>query len=236
MPRSGTTLTEQILASHPQVHGAGELSALSDVLSDFHAVDDLAKLAALDASELDGLARRYRQLAHESVPTDRRYVVDKMPHNFRYIGFIRLLFPQAKVIHCLRDPVDTCLSCYKRYFAGGGVRFAYDLTELGRYYCLYLNLMHHWHSVLPGYVYDLRYEDLIADQEGQSRRLLEFCGLPWDERCLTFYDSNRLVTTNSYHQVRQPIYRSSVQLWRRFEDHLAPLLDELRQCRNGDPV
>ena len=230
MPRSGTTLCEQILASHPNVYGAGELKALGDMLNDYSLMDLDTMAAALDDGKTQALADRYRQLARVACPQGRSHIVDKMPHNFRFVGFIRLMFPHARVIHCVRNPVDTSLSCYKRYFAGSGVRFAYDLVELGRYYCLYRDLMAHWHRVLPGFVHDLGYEELIADQEGQTRRLLEVCGLPWDQRCLSFYETRRSVTTNSYNQVRQPIYSSSVQSWRRFESHLAPLLDELRHC------
>jgi len=234
MPRSGTSLTEQILASHPLVYGAGELEAMRDVLI---SIPELSLATFPQGIEQYGadFFEKYAAEYHARARRDsegKPYVVDKMPQNFLYIGMIRLMFPQAKVIHCVRDPVDVCVSCFKRYFSGD-IKFSYDLKELGQYYCLYRDLMAHWHDVLPGYIYDARYEDLISDQEGQSRKLLEFCGLEWNDACLSFYKTERSVKTNSYAQVRKPIYSSSVKLWKNYEQHLTPLLEELRKCDTG---
>ena len=132
----------------------------------------------------------------------------------------------AKVIHCRREPLDTCLSLYKTYFSGD-VPYAYDQRELGRYYRLYEELMAHWHEMLPGFMCDIHYEELVADQEAQSRRLLEFCGLEWDDACLAFHKTDRAVKTASTMQVRQPIYKTSVQAWKNYQEHLIPLIQEL---------
>jgi len=234
MPRSGTSLTEQILASHPLVYGAGELAAMRDILMSILEANGgtfPVGYESFDADFLQKYAEDYHAQARR-FSGDKPYVIDKMPQNFLYIGMIRLLFPQAKIIHCVRDPVDVCVSCFKRYFSGD-IRFSYDLKELGQYFCFYHDLMAHWHDVLPGYIYDARYEDLISDQEGQSRKLLDFCGLEWDDACLSFHKTERSVKTNSYVQVRKPIYTGSVKLWKNYEQYLTPLLDELRKRDTG---
>jgi len=153
-----------------------------------------------------------------------------MPHNFLRIGMIKLMLPTAKIIHCVRDPRDTCLSIFKNYFTGVH-KYAYDLVEIGEYYLLYRALMAHWHRVLPGYIYDLHYEALVADPEVQTKELLGFCGLEWDDACLSFHETRRRVRTASASQVRQPLYKDSVQLWRRFEPQLEPLLQVLRAAQ-----
>jgi hypothetical protein len=149
-----------------------------------------------------------------------------MPHNFLYIGLIRTALPNAKIIHCNRDPLDTCLSIYKNYFADAH-KYAYNLIELGEYYKLYVDLMQYWQKNLPGFIYDISYEELIADQAGQTAKLLEQCGLPWDEAYLSFHKSGRSVQTASSSQVRQPIYSSSVKLSERYGGMPADLKDIL---------
>ena len=153
-------------------------------------------------------------------------VTDKLPNNFLRLGLIALLFPRAPLIHCVRDPLDTCLSCYFQEFAHGQP-FARDLDHLGRYYRDYQRLMAHWHKVLPSSILDVPYEGLVADQESWSRKLVAFLGLPWDERCLAFYEKERLVRTASFWQVRQPIYASSIGRWRHYAKHLGPLFHAL---------
>lgn len=237
MPRSGTTLVEQILASHPQVHGAGELGELQQAfLSD-------PKTAALSLTELPSRLEPddFRRLGAIYVDLIRRYsdsadhIVNKMPQNFFSVGIIKLILPNAKVIHCQRNPVDTCLSIFTRHFSEMH-KYAYDMTELGRYYRLYFDLMAHWRSVLPGFMLDVKYESLIADQETETRRLLDFCGLPWNDACLSFYSAKRPIKTASVAQVRKPIYRSSVRRWKRYEAHLGPLLEALgSELANDDP-
>lgn len=232
MPRSGTTLTEQILCSHPDVAGAGEVSHLADTVAEFTGgnaeADYTAWLAKADDAALKSLGDAYVSKLRALYP-DAKYVTDKMPGNYYFIGLIHKVLPRAKIIHTPRAALDTCLSNFTRLF-NETMPFAYDLAELGRYYSNYERLMEHWHKVLPeGRIFDIRYEDTVADVEGQTRRLLEHCGLPWDDACLAYYKNNRLVKTASIAQVRQPIYASSVERWKHFEKHLAPLRNALER-------
>jgi tetratricopeptide (TPR) repeat protein len=231
MPRSGSTLIEQILASHPQIHGAGELSDLEiTARAILNAGSEPAPFAervpALDGPTLRRIGQSY--LAGLPALADGKVrIVDKMPGNFLNLGLIRLIFPNARIIHTMRDPVDTCLSCYSKLFASGQL-FSYELGELGRLYRRYRDLMAHWRSVVPpGAILDVSYEDVVDDLEGQARRLIAYCGLPWDDRCLSFHRNSRPVKTASTVQVRQPLFRSSLQRWRKYEAGLAPLLREL---------
>jgi hypothetical protein len=179
----------------------------------------------LDASTAAALSEDYlgklRQLGGQALR-----VVDKMPFNYLRLGLLAALFPRARFVHCRRNPLDTCLSCYFQDFSGAH-SFTLDLADLGRFYREYQRLMTHWRAVLPVPVFDLRYEELTADLEGVSRRLLDFCGLPWDERCLRFNETRRIVRTSSALQVRQPVYRSSVGRWKRYEAYIQPLIEAL---------
>lgn len=230
MPRSGTTLVEQILASHPAVVGPGELSALQAVASAALPGENgsafPADLGGIDPDAFRDAGQTYVE-ALRAYSADAVRITDKMPGNFLLIGLIRLILPEATVIHCVRDAPATCLSIFKTFFRSQGHRYGYDLAELGDYYALYADLMEHWHRVLPGFVHDVRYEELVADQEAQSRRLVSLAGLDWDNRCLAFHEAKRPVRTASAAQVRQPIYRNSLELWRRYEKGLQPLLDRL---------
>jgi tetratricopeptide (TPR) repeat protein len=224
MPRSGTTLTEQIIASHPDVYGAGELQDLSLFTQNNLRALDHDTLAAWGADYATGLQRR---------APDARRITDKMPANFQLVGLIHLMLPNAKIIHVNRNPVDTCVSCFTKPFTHGQ-EFSYDLTELGRYYADYARLMQHWREVLPqGAFLDVRYEDIVADKEAQARRLIEYCGLEWNDACLDFHKTERAVRTASVTQVRQPIYTSSVERWRAYEQFLEPLLDALGELVPG---
>jgi tetratricopeptide (TPR) repeat protein len=229
MPRSGSTLVEQILASHPQVHGAGELTDLETATNTAlgaGAVPFPDFVPSLDGATLRRIGQRYiAQL--QALGNGRLRIVDKMPGNFLKIGLIRLILPNARIIHTMRDPIDTCVSCYSQTFTVGQ-EFSYDLGELGRYYRLYSGLMAHWRSVVPsGAILDVSYEDVVDDLEGQARRLIEYCGLPWDDRCLSFHETARPVKTASLVQVRKPLFRSSLERWRKYEGSLGPLLREL---------
>jgi tetratricopeptide (TPR) repeat protein len=230
MLRSGTTLTEQILASHPRVYGAGELHEVEGLIGSLAGRQGEGYpecLARLDAATARALAEAYlHRLRSLGGGADR--VVDKLPFNYLHLGLIATLFPKARIIHCRRDPVDTCVSCFFQNFADPHP-FALDLRHLGQYYREYERLMAHWAQVLPVPVFELRYEELTADQEGVSRRLVAFCGLEWDERCLEFNETRRAVRTASTLQVRQPMYRSSVGRWKRYEAHLQPLLEALQE-------
>jgi tetratricopeptide (TPR) repeat protein len=227
MPRSGTTLVEHIIASHPQVYGAGELGYMGELVKRLCPKGERFPYITsdLDAASIAGVGDDYLKKLREHSSEDK-FVTDKMPHNFLYVGLIKIALPNAKIIHCCREPLDTCLSIYKNYFADAH-KYAYDLRELGEYYRLYADLMEYWRGTLPGVIYDIYYEELIADQEGQTRQLLEYCNLPWDEACLGFYRSGRNVQTASSAQVRQPIYSSSVKLSELYGDQLAVLKESL---------
>jgi len=231
MPRSGTTLVEQILASHPQVHAAGELPDFQRIAREVLAAGPTGGIerAAMEAATPEQIARigeEYVRSISALAPGARR-ITDKMPANATYLGLVHLALPNARILRTRRDPVDTCVSCFSLLFAEGQ-EFAYDLAELGRYYRAYEALLDHWEAVLPpGSMLDVRYEDVVADLEGQARRILAFCDLPWDDACLRFYETKRPVKTASVVQVRQPIYTRSVGRWRKYGSRLQPLLDAL---------
>ncbi len=231
MPRSGSTLIEQILASHPRVFAAGELNHFSravTLLAGQHGahVQFPEQIRTLADEDLVRLGTRYLCGIRNIAPNAER-VTDKMPYNFRFAGLIHLALPNARIIHTRRDPVDTCVSCFSTLFLRGQP-FAYELGELGRYYRGYERLMDHWRAVLPeGVMLEVRYEQLVADFEGQARRIVAHCGLAWDEACLAFYKTQRPVKSASAPQVYQPLYNTSVGRGSRYGDLLGPLLDAL---------
>ncbi len=237
MPRSGTTLVEQIIASHSAAAGAGEVNHLRDVIMGFGGggvgVQRLSPTGRgfpegasdLGAKDFRRLGKAYADRLTAAAPGARR-ITDKMPRNFFFVGLIRLVLPGARIVHCRRHPVATCLSCYQIHFPDGQ-EFTYDLVELGRYYGLYARLMDHWRQVAPARFLDLRYEDLVAEPEAQIRRLLEFLDLPWESACLEFHKSGRQVRTASAHQIRRPLYKTAVERWRNYEAHLGPLIEAL---------
>jgi tetratricopeptide (TPR) repeat protein len=231
MPRSGTTLVEQILASHSKVYGAGESEALRRTAHVMYRADGTKihypnYMPGLDLADLAKLGAHYLTAINEGRPSSER-ITDKMPANFLFVGLIHLILPNAKIIHTMRDPIDNCISCFSILFTNGQ-EFTYDLGELGRYYRRYERLMAHWHSVLPqNKILDVQYEDVVADLETEARRILAFCELPWDDRCLSFHETERPVRTASMTQVRQPIYSRAVGRWRVYEEFLGPLLEAL---------
>lgn len=223
MPRSGTTLVERILSGHPRVFGAGELTAFGDAAAGGYAPKPLPfDPEVLDERALRGIARRYLDEVVPKAPAARR-IIDKLPANFRFAGLMHLVFPNARIVHVRRDPLDTCFSCYAQLFVRN-LEYTYDLGELGRYFQAYAALMAHWREVLPGkQMLEVDYEELVGDLEAQARRLITFCGLQWDQRCLRFHEAPGAVQTASAAQVRRPLYRTSVGRARRFEAHLGPL-------------
>ncbi len=231
MPRSGTTLVEQILASHRDVHGAGEIYDFDLAAADHGGAAALALqcpeiVAQMSGEEFRQIGANYLQRIRAAAPSARR-IVDKMTENFRFAGLIALALPNARILHVRRDPADTCVSCFSTLFTDN-LPYTYDLAELGRYYRAYEALMNHWRDALPhGMMIDVQYEDVVADLEGQSRRILDHCGLEWDARCLDFHRNERAVRTASMAQVRRPLYKSSVGRWRRYEAFLEPLLAAL---------
>ena len=225
MIRSGTSLVEQILASHPCVFGCGELKNMSQIAGSFYN----ACLQGVDAATVGELADRYlRRLTRDCGPESVR-VIDKMPHNFLHLGAIAVLFPRARVIHCRRDRMATCVSAYLQPF--NDIPYATSLEDLGFHYLEHERLMEHWRKVLPVRMHEVVYEELVADQERISRELVAFCGLDWEDRCLTFHGNPRPVRTMSKLQVRQPMYTRSLAGWKRFEAYLEPL----RQALSGQP-
>jgi tetratricopeptide (TPR) repeat protein len=210
MPRSGTTLVEQILCSHPAVGSIGESAMIGDLAKGVAAArPDFYQGARIETQTLDRLGQLYLEHAKAITP-DKPHFVDKMPNNFLHLGLISCLFPEARMIHCRRNPLDTCLSCYSTLFTHGH-EYSYDQEDLGHYYSLYRDLMAYWREVLPAdRILEVDYEKLVDDSENQVRRILDFCGLSWDPMCLRFYETKRHIKTASLNQVRSPIYKTSV--------------------------
>ena len=231
MPRSGTTLIEQILATHSQVFGADETMELPDLVTQLitpreTAMDFPEGVRNMSGAQLRHLGASYIDWITALSPAAWR-ITDKLPANYSLAGLIHLVLPNARIIHAHRDPVDTCLSCFSLLFTGSHP-YAYDLAELGRCYRAYQALMEHWREVLPpGVMLEVQYEALVADPERHARRIVAHCGLDWEDACLEFYNTERPVWTASMTQVRQPIYRSAIGRWRRYKDRLGPLLAEL---------
>ena len=239
LPRSGSTLIEQILASHSQVDGTHELSDLQRtvqaVCKSVHRRKRFPEaLTNLSADGWRKLGKDYleRTRIHRGTAP---FFVDKNPNNFIYAGVLRMALPNARIIDARRHPLDSCFGSFKQLFASGQP-FTYDLTELGEYYLQYRRLMDHWQESLPGFVLEVHYEDVVADLEAQVRRILDFCGLPFEERCLRFHETERAVKTASSEQVRRPIYSSSVNLWRNYESHLEELIHILEPLLEELPV
>ena len=234
MPRAGSTLLEQILSSHHLIEGIGERPLISDIkrelaLSRILVVQNAypnclleltqAKLAALGARVI-AASRNYRT-------TGRPCFVDKRPWNWIDVGLIHLILPQAKIIDIRREPMAACFAMYKQMLPRNSCEFSYDFDQLGRYYNTYVNMMEHWHTVLPGRVHFVQYERLVEDTEGEIRRTLDYCGLPFDEGCLRYWETDRAIVTPSAEQVRRPIYRHALEQWRNFEPWLGPLKEAL---------
>lgn len=229
MPRSGTTLTERILSSHSRVHGAGELKALSQAVAaatgePLHETYP-SWLGKLDTEAVLAVAERYLEF-RPVAPSGRIRVTDKMPSNFVHLGLIRLAFPNARIFHCVRDPLDVCLSCFQRDF-GEGQNFSFRLDALAQRFRDYARLMEFWRAVFPGQWMDVPYEALVADPQTWSRAIVHHAGLPWEDACLEHHRSRGMVLTASAWQVRQPVYRDSVRRWQRYAEHLQALRDAI---------
>lgn len=229
LPRAGSTLLEQILSSHPRVEGTMELPDIIDMarsLGGGRARGEASKypevLAEFSADQLRALGDQYIANTRIQRKTDAPFFIDKMPNNFAHIGLIQLILPRAKIIDARRHPLGCCLSGFKQHFARGQ-HFTYGLDDIGRYYRDYVELMAHFDAALPGRVHRVIYETLVDDTEREVRRLLDYCGLPFDERCLRFYENDRAVRTASSEQVRRPIYREGVDHWQHYESWLEPL-------------
>ena len=236
LPRSGSTLIEQILASHSQVEGTSELPYVAHAMNSLNlnradGINYPEAVRELGANNLKLLGQKYLRDAQMHRTEGAPRFIDKMPNNFPSVGFINLILPNAKIIDARRHPLDSCLSCYRQLFARGQP-FTYDLTDIGEYFLEYQRLMDHWHEVLPGQVLTMQYEDVVQDFETQVRRLLDFCDLPWEESCVRFYETDRPVRTASSEQVRQPVHSKSINFWRNFEDKLDELITVLEPVRD----
>ena len=235
MPRSGSTLISSILSAHPRAISTGESDILSNIVGELTNSDcdhiGLHNLSQISGEQLEIAAEKYRSTILSAFGKSDKYI-DKALLNLWLCGFIHLLFPNAKILHCSRHPLDNCFSIFANPLEGSGFTFAYSMEEIGAYYRSYLDIMAHWRKVLPdGTLYDISNERLIMAPEEESRRIVEFCGLDWHESCLNFHTSKQIVQTSSLAQVRQPINNTSVERWKRFEKHLQPLIDAL-----GDAV
>jgi hypothetical protein len=236
MPRSGTSLMEQILSSHPDVFGAGELKFLTGILENMGIGENKGirlrmgdKDPVFDYEQNTSWALRGEKFVEKLEKlADRpaKRIVDKMPGNFNFTGLINAILPNAKIIHSRRHPIETCLSCYRIHFAEGHY-WSYNQIELGRFYRRYWNLMKFWRENFPGMMLEIRYEDNVADVEGQAKKIIDYLGLDWDDNCLNFYNTDRPVKTASVTQVRKPIYNTSTNRWRKYEKYLGPLLGEI---------
>jgi len=231
MPRCGSTLVEQMLAMHPDVSSRGEPEAFEASLAAMNSPEEpltLERMLGFSPMQWGELGRAYLERLKGDA-SNTAHITDKSLTNIRLIGAIHCALPHARIIHVRRHPLDTCWSIYKSDIEGYLYDFAYNLGELGYYYRMYLRLMQHWREVLPeGAMVELDYEQLVADQEGETRRLLDACGLPWDDRCMAFNKADNMVRTLSVAQVRKPIYSSSIARWKRYEKHLGPLMKILK--------
>jgi tetratricopeptide (TPR) repeat protein len=241
LPRAGSTLLEQILSSHSQVDGTLELPNVLALVNDLRRGGNMTGdnlypsiLKTLDTDKYREFGEAYirdTQVHRQSAP----FFIDKMPNNFRHIGLIKLMLPNAKIIDARRHPMGCCFSGYKQLFAEGQA-FSYDLSDAGQYYRDYQSLMDTWQSVFPGQILHVQYEDVVNDFEAQVRRILDYCGLPFEEACLSFYKTERAVRTPSSEQVRQPIYRGGIDQWKNFEAHLEPLKKSLGSVLDDYPA
>lgn len=238
LPRSGSTLIEQILASHSLVDGTFELSDLPRVATRIRRFSK--KRSSFPGNLLELEEQHWKKIGNDYIESARKfradapYFIDKNPNNFIFVGLLRIALPGVKIINAMRHPLDSCFGTYKQLFASGQP-FSYNLTELGEYYLQYQRLMDHWKQVAPGFTLDVRYEDVVADLEGQVRRILDFCKLPFEDNCLRFHETERAVKTASSEQVRQPIYSSSVNLWKNYEAHLGELIQVLEPVLRSNP-
>ena len=230
LPRSGSTLIEQILASHSQVEGTAELPTLNRLAASIgryrrDRVEYPKAVLDLRSKDFRAYGQQYMEETRRFRATNRPFFTDKLPNNFSHVGLMHLILPNAKIINARRHPCDSCLGVYKQLF-GEGQNFTYDMLDLAAYYRQYHATMKHWHEVLPGKVLDVHYEETVTDLETQVRRILAHCGLPFEEACVRFHETQRPVKTASSEQVRQPLYTGALGYWRRYEKHLELWLEE----------
>ena len=230
MPRSGTTLVEQIISNHKKVYGGGELKDLTELVIKHFSVNKKIKftdaLNGKDKNFLNSLGVEYVNNL-ERFNISKEYITDKTPLNFRWLGLIKLILPESKIIHCVRNSKDNCISLYKNFFVGK-LDFTYNLEEIGKYYNLYSDLMKFWKQQIPDFFYDISYEKLVKNQENETKNLLNFCGLEWDSNCIKFENNTKAIITASVTQARKPIYKNSIDSWKKYGDELLPLYKILK--------
>ena len=217
MPRSGTTLVEQILSSHPNVFGGDELNYIPDLVKKYLKND--LNLLNTDSEILRQISNEYIDRL-KKLSSDSKKITDKLPMNFKWIGLIKIILPNSKIVHCTRDSRDICLSIFKNFFTSNKMNFAYDIEEICEYYNLYSNMMKYWQTLLPNFIYDINYEKLVKKPKDQIKYLLKECNLDWNDNCLKFYENKRAVQTRSDIQVRQKIYKTSINSWKNYRKDL----------------
>ena len=233
LPRAGSTLVEQILASHSGVEGTRELPNIIRIATELQGRDSDSRhplypgvLAEMPPNEFRRLGEKYLHDTRAYRRNNKPHFIDKMPNNFRHLGLVHLMLPHGKVIDVRREPMACCFSNLKQLFASGQ-EFTYSIEDIARYYRTYLKLMRHWEEALPGWILRVHYEDVVDDLQGSVRRILDFCGLPFEAQCIEFHKTARSVSTASSEQVRQPLFREGLEQWRNFEPWLGPLRDQL---------
>ena len=230
MPRSGTTLVEQILAAHSQISAGGELVYLPKIMKNiFKETDRLELMKSLNcniANKIDFISSYYLEQTNHI--RKKKFLTDKLPFNFLYLSLIKLMFKNCKIIHCLRDPIDNCFSIYKNYFPFDGIPFAYSFSDIANYYIKYFYLMAHWNEMYPNEIYEVNYNKLVSNSEDEIKKIIKYCNLDWEESCLEFYKNANTIKTLSTDQARKPIYQSSVSSWKKNEDLLKDLISKLK--------
>ena len=231
MPRSCTTLVEQILSSHNKVYGADELEFIPDLVKKNFGDKNLSlffeEIINFDKNNLKKIGDEYIAKIKD-ISNESERVTDKLPINFLYIGFIKLILPKSKIVHCYRNPKDNCLSIFKNQFSSGKIKFAYEMSEIVDYYNLYNDLMKYWNNLLPNFIFDIKYENLISDTKAEIKNLLSYCALDWSNDCLNFYNNKRQIKTASDVQARSRIYTSSIDSWRNYEKYLSKYFTKLK--------
>jgi len=233
MPRSGTTLVEQIISNHQKVHGGGELNTLTNLVDPIVNNYIAGDIKQLDQKAISFIRQEYQDML-VSLNTPKHIITDKLPLNFKYIGFVLSAFPDAKIVHLKRDAVATCWSNYRCTFTSSANGYSYDFDDLAQFYNLYEDLMEFWHELYPNKIYDISYEDLTTNQEEETRKLLEYCDLEWDEDCLNFHTNERAVQTASSLQVREKMYQGSSEVWKQYWARIQPLIDGLKSYKNDN--